>query len=368
MRINLIKKICIFFLIFSSFSYSSSVDDMKNKIKVLDTEKKTKNERIENINVEKKEISKQIESIKEDIKKVSEERDKITEEIKVVSKNIDYGKRNLNFNSHELQRKKALFDAKIIAWSKREKVYKSFEDKYILKKEYSRILKEDLERIKKIENVQKDILIVKADIEKEKNKLSSLNFSLKRKQNEIDRKIKRKNELISKLNSEKRSHIKRISNIEKEKKRIEKQIEAIIKNRTVIQKDVKLNDLQRHLGKAMRPISGITIVNFNEIKTKNVRSNGIEIKGSLGREIKASLPGKVIYIDTLQGLGKVIMIDYGYNTIGVYGNTLGPKVKINQRVKKGEVIGVLGYSTDKKPVLYYEVRFNLKPINPEKLF
>ena len=80
------------------------------------------------------------------------------------------------------------------------------------------------------------------------------------------------------------------------------------------------------------------------------------------------MKGKVIYVDKLQGLGKVIMIDYGYNTIGVYGNIISAKVKINQRVEAGEPIGILGLSTEGKPNLYYEVRFNLKPINPEIMF
>lgn len=368
MKKNFIKKVFIFFIVLFNISYSSTIDDMKKKLKALDSEIKSKNERIENIDVKKKEILKKIEKIKKDIVKITGESNNIKEEIKIVSKNIDYGQRSLTFNSHELNRKKSFFDAKIIAWSRKNNTHKSFHDRYILKRQFSRVLYEDLNRMTKIKNVQSDILEVKKKIEKEKNKLNFLNNRLKHKKNEIDKKQKMQNQLIKKLNSEKNNHIKRISNIEKEKRRIEREIEKVIKTRTVIRKDAKLNKIQKYLGKAIKPIPGKIVFKFNHLKAKNVKSNGIEISGTLGKEIKASMDGKVIYIDRLQGLGKVIMIDYGYNTIGVYGNTMGKKVKVNQRVKQGQTIGLLGYSTDKKAVLYYEVRFNLKPIDPETLF
>ncbi|MGL4897227.1 MAG: murein hydrolase activator EnvC family protein [Cetobacterium sp.] len=94
----------------------------------------------------------------------------------------------------------------------------------------------------------------------------------------------------------------------------------------------------------------------------------MEIAGKMGARVKAATSGKVIYADKFQGLNNVVMIDYGYNTIGVYGNLIAVGVKLNQQVQRGQDIGVLGLNTDSKANLYYEVRFNLKPINPENLF
>lgn len=368
MRIINLKKIIIFFLILSLKISGASVDDMKEQLKKLDNEIKAKNERIENIDIEKKTIAQQIEEIKKDIEAIERDRDKIEAEITVVTKNIDYGERNLTFSSNELERKKAEFDAKIIAWSRRSQKHQSFEDESVLKKQFAKVLYEDLNRMTKIKDVQADIATVKANIEKEKVKLSSLKSQLNSKKTQIARKQQEQNELIKKLNSEKNSHIKTISNLQKEKQRIEKEIEDIIKRRTTISKDVDFAKAQENLGKAVRPISGNIAVRFKEEKTKGVMSNGIEINSKLGNIVKASMSGKVIYVDKLQGLGKVIMIDYGYNTIGVYGNVISSKVKVNQRVNAGENIGILGLSTEGKPHLYYEMRFNLKPINPEIMF
>ena len=267
------KKIVIFFLGISLTVFSASVDDMKEKIKKLDNEIKAKNERIENIDIEKKTIAQQIEEIKKDIEAIERDKDKIEAEIEIVSKNIDYGQRNMKFNSSELQRKKALFDAKIIAWSRRGEGHKSFEEESILKKQFARVLYEDLNRMTKIKDVQENIAIVKANIEKEKVKLGSLKSQLNAKKVQIAKKQQQKNALIEKLNSEKKSHIKTISSLEKEKQRIEKEIEDIIKKRTVISKDVDFAKAQKNLGKAVKPVQGNIVVRFKQ-NGKNKRCSG----------------------------------------------------------------------------------------------
>ena len=122
------------------------------------------------------------------------------------------------------------------------------------------------------------------------------------------------------------------------------------------------------VGKVLKPVEGRIVVNLEQEKEQGVTSNGIEILAQMGRKVIASSGGKVIYSDNFQGLGKVVMIDYGYNMIGVYGNLISTNVKLNQTVGKGAEIGVLGLSTEGKPNLYYELRFNLKPIDPVPMF
>ena len=174
-----LKKFVIFFVVFSCTIFGAgNVDAMKAQLEKLDKEIKAKNERIENIDIEKKTIAQQIEEIKKDIESIERDKNKIEKDIEVVSKNIDYGQRNMTFNSNELQRKKALFDAKIIAWSRRSKSHTGFEEESVIKRQFARVLYEDLNRMTKIKDVQANIATVKADIEKEKRKLSSLKSQL----------------------------------------------------------------------------------------------------------------------------------------------------------------------------------------------
>lgn len=359
-------KVILVYFLFSIFIFGNpNVSQMKETIKKLDTEIKVKNKRIEVINDTKKTVEEQIEEIKKEINEILKDRNKIEIEIKSIMKNIDYGERNLRFSSKELQRTKSEFDAKIIAWNRRNKSKLSFEEEGILKRQFSKILYNDLNRMTKIKDVTHDIKEVKENIEKEKRKLANLRYSLNLKKNQIAKKQYQKNELIKKLEKEKKSHSNKISSLERQKKRIEKEIENIINSRIKNVGEVKYSTAVSKLGRAVYPISnGKIVLNFNEIKSKSVSSNGIEIRGKLGEIVRSSFKGNIIYSGKIQGLGKVVMVDYGYNTIGVYGNLISSKVKQNQMVIQGQKIGILGYSIDKKPNLYYEIRMNLKPINP----
>lgn len=51
----------------------------------------------------------------------------------------------------------------------------------------------------------------------------------------------------------------------------------------------------------------------------------------------------------------------------VYGNLISTNVKLNQTVGKGVEIGTWTFYR-RKPNLYYELRFNLKPIDPVPMF
>ena len=367
---GVLKKAVVLFIILSSLSLAESVTDMEKKVKNIEKQIQVKNTRIKTIDVEKHRLEKQIEDISKEMVEIDRERQKILEEIKTVSKNIDYGTRNLGITSSELERKRLEFKAKIIAWNRYSKEKEQLLDKQSpLKRNFVNLLYGDLRKMEYIKNVETDIKKVKRDIEKEKVKLGELRNKLARNIYQMDSKKAQQNRLIAQLNREKSTHVRNISQLQKEKKRIEEKIKQIIKARTKTDKKV-VNTSQAYskLGKVIKPVDGPIVVRFNQKKQQQVTSNGIEITARMGAKVKSSAKGKVIYADAFQGLGKVVMIDYGYNMIGVYGNLIATNVKINQQVQQGAEIGTLGLSVEGKPNLYYELRFNLKPIDPVPMF
>lgn len=358
----------IFFLLCSNLVFGDSVSNLKNKMKKIDSEIQKKNSRIEKIDSEKVSIQRQIEKINQDIKEINSETEKIKDEIVIVNRNIQYGSINLDVSNQVLERKKSEFKAKMIGVNRLANLSTTNMDKSVAKRSFSRWLYGDLESMKHIKNVKGSIEGVKKDIEQDKLKLVNLKRKLDRNRAEISRKIEEKKRLVIKLNSEKNSHVRSISKLKKERANLAKEIERIIKARSTTSKPVKLHTAALKLGKFMRPVSGTKVVEFKSRKNEEVISNGIEIRAKMGSKIKAAMSGKVIYADKFQGFNNVVMIDHGYNTISVYGNLIGVGVRLNQKVLKGQDIGVLGLTTEGAPNLYYEVRFNLKPINPESLF
>lgn len=96
--------------------------------------------------------------------------------------------------------------------------------------------------------------------------------------------------------------------------------------------------------------------------------SGIDFKGKIGDPIKATAEGVVVFAGTKGGYGRCVIIKHDKQFKTLYGHLSKIKVKNNQKVMPGDVIGQLG-STGRStgPHLHYEVIQNDKKINP-KLF
>lgn len=363
------QKIALFFIL-GSISFADSVTDMEDKIKGIEKEINVKNKRIKTINVETEKLKKKILETEIDIKEIKKERDKILKDIIIVTKNIEYGSQNLGVTSEEMKRKKMEFKAKIIAWNRYTKENgENLEEDSLFKKNFKDLLYGDLRSMDHIRDVEGDIQKVTKNIQEEKKKLTILRNELAQNVKKMDEKKAQQAKFIEQLKFEKSTHEKNINKLKKEKEQIENQIKQIIVARTT--KDKKITTSSQaylKLGKFIKPIEGKIVVEFGETTHKGIQSTGIEIHSFIGARVKASGGGKVIYADKFQGLGKVVMIDYGYNMIGIYGNLISIGVKLNEYVQKGKNIGILGLSVQGNPDLYYEQRFNLQPINPVSMF
>ena len=407
MSLKMMKtKIFLTFFLLSASIYPASVKDMNKRLKNIDKEIEKKNTRIKAIDTETSKLEKMIKDLEDEIKKLEHEREEIEDEITVVKKNIDYSRKNLEISEVEHDRKESEFVAKKIAWDKYSKVHrKEIDEKVLLTKNYREMLHGDLQRMGHIEKVTGSIKEAKEKVEAEKKKLDRLEAELKENLRKSDAKKEEQKKLKEKLQVEKKGHQSSIEKLKKEKQRISKEIERIIrenarraaekaarekaareaaKNKgkgkgkssggtkvtttTVDMPKISNPEAYKRIGKTIKPLNGQIVVYFGQKKAGVVESNGIEIKGKLGNPIVASKGGTVIYANAFQGLGKVVMIDYGGGIIGVYGNLLAIKVGLNSRVSAGQTIGVLGLSSDKEPNLYYELRANLRPIDPIPTF
>ncbi len=93
--------------------------------------------------------------------------------------------------------------------------------------------------------------------------------------------------------------------------------------------------------------------------------NGVDIGANYGAIVRAAGAGVVESAGYDGGYGLCITINHGYGFKTVYGHNSRNKVKVGDRVKKGQEIasvGSSGYSTG--PHLHYEVHVNGQPVNP----
>ena len=103
---------------------------------------------------------------------------------------------------------------------------------------------------------------------------------------------------------------------------------------------------------------------FNEAQGQK----GIDIIGTLGQEIKAVAPGKVIYSgEDLKGYGKLVIIKHNNSYLSVYAHNKDLLVKEGQAIVKGQKIATMGDSGTDKVKLHFEIRKQGQSVDPTTL-
>lgn len=97
--------------------------------------------------------------------------------------------------------------------------------------------------------------------------------------------------------------------------------------------------------------------------------NGIDIAADKGKPIYAAAPGEVAYSGSgLRGYGNVVFLRHDQSTISIYAHNKRNKVRKGQKVKRGQLIALLG-STGRStgPHIHFEIRKGKKSVNPRKV-
>ena len=95
---------------------------------------------------------------------------------------------------------------------------------------------------------------------------------------------------------------------------------------------------------------------------------GIDLAAAPGTPVKATAPGVVRFAGVAEGYGNSVVLDHGQGVESRYGHLQTVGVARNQRVERGQAIGLSGNSgRSTAPHLHYEVRVDGRPVDPRRL-
>lgn len=149
--------------------------------------------------------------------------------------------------------------------------------------------------------------------------------------------------------------------------------------------NIKKNDSKK---KSLKPIKKTT-TNFKQTPNKNFKfmwpvkgkliskygkssdgffNDGININSKLNQKVGASNDGVVIYSgNEIPGYGNLILIKHSQNWITAYAHLGKVSVEKGDKVKKGQIIGLVGKTGNvRKPQLHFEIRKGKEAVNPLK--
>lgn len=93
--------------------------------------------------------------------------------------------------------------------------------------------------------------------------------------------------------------------------------------------------------------------------------SGMDIAAKKGTPIKAASGGRILHVGNFFFSGKVVYIDHGLGVISLYAHMNNVKVKPDQWIKKGDVIGTVGKTGRATgPHLHWSVYLNQTAVDP----
>ncbi len=125
-------------------------------------------------------------------------------------------------------------------------------------------------------------------------------------------------------------------------------------------------------GPMQMPVNGTVVSGFgwqvSPLDQKNRYNAGIDVAAPLGSSVQAPMAGTVIAVGSEATLGRYVKIDHGSGLTSVLSNLGEVKVKVQQKVNKGDSLGTLGFTAAvQRPWLHWEVRRSNQPVNPQSL-
>jgi septal ring factor EnvC (AmiA/AmiB activator) len=213
--------------------------------------------------------------------------------------------------------------------------------------------------------------------EARQRELGGLQAAAQREQAEADREAANRRTLVAKVRDERAYHERMVGELTEASRRLE----AFIRD---------LSARQRRVAKAPPPKAGIAPpgVGFGSLRgrlpwptegrvatafgaqvhprfgTRTFR-NGIDIEAAEGRDVLAVYAGHVVYTGWFKGYGNLIILDHGSEYYTLYAHIAEIGVTEGEDVRQGQRIGTVGDTGSLAgPRLYFEVRFQGKPLDP----
>lgn len=94
---------------------------------------------------------------------------------------------------------------------------------------------------------------------------------------------------------------------------------------------------------------------------------GVELDGLVG-QVSAIDEGRVAYVGKMPQIGTVVIVDHGKRDYSLYGRLANTKVSVGDILQLGDAVGTTTETDQEGRLLYFEVRRQGEPIDPQELY
>jgi septal ring factor EnvC (AmiA/AmiB activator) len=390
----MIRKVLLSISFISLFSVSVQGADVKQQLQGIKKEKKQlikKTIRVENavtdeiakIDQNLKQNNASLNVLKSDLQKVENNLKRTSEEIGTLKEDIEY-------RQHQIQKRlvsvyKAGFAGDLRFFFSAETFPQLLEGTRYMKSVLEndrKILADYNSRIQRLTQLQENL-------KQEAQKKERIKSSIELKKGEIEAEKKKKAEYLAKVQDDKKNYQASLQQLEANSRRLQatiQKLEALSRKHAAEEKKAAAKAAKKGVaslppstdkgfgsqkGRLSMPIRGKIISGFGRHKHPQFNSytfnNGISIAAPAGTDVRAVYDGKVIYAEYFKGYGNLVIIDHGGGYFSLYAHNSRIQKNVGTTVAKNDVVASVGdVDSTNGPMLYFEIRYQGKPVDPSQ--
>ena len=201
------------------------------------------------------------------------------------------------------------------------------------------------------------------DLQRKTREAMSLRAELDRARRALEADRQRKSELLTSIVEKKETHAAYLQELEE----AEGKLGQLLSGLGAADIDVPITVFK---GALPWPARGRVRVAFGRHKHPRFETytlhNGIEIEAPVDTPVTAVHDGTVAFADQFLGYGLMVIIDHGGKNHTLYAHLAEARVRPGQHVSAGDVVGTVGASGVDGPGLYFEIRSQGKPQDPQE--
>lgn len=133
-------------------------------------------------------------------------------------------------------------------------------------------------------------------------------------------------------------------------------------------KGVESSNLPPLGGNAQLPVSGVVRIRYGQKDDIGATAEGFHIESRPGAVVVAPLGGVVRYAGPFKNYGSIILVEHKNNYHSLIAGLDRIDTVVGQSLDAGEPVGTLSSRTDKRPDLYYELRYKGRAVDPSRKF
>ncbi|MFO7527570.1 MAG: peptidoglycan DD-metalloendopeptidase family protein [Marinobacter sp.] len=233
---------------------------------------------------------------------------------------------------------------------------------------YEYLSRNTVDRLKAFQKSLRELRQTQARVVVTRAELTDTEATLSKRQQELSASRKEREQTLAALKTEIQSRRSERDELKADRKRLEKLLEEVQQAIASIPAPNESQPFRSLKSNLPWPVKGKVVSSYGDLYADGkLRRNGLLISTSEEAQVKAIHYGRVVFANWLRGFGLITIIDHGNGYMTLYGHSSSLFTSPGDWVAAGETIAVAGQTggTD-TPALYFEVRHNGKPDNPQR--